>query len=78
MLARAGTGVELLPVLVTLDNRVLVDSSNAEIAAALGVRSVPPQATYDVVIVGGGPAGVGGGLRRFGGPAHRSAGTRGR
>ena len=58
VLVRAGTGAELLPVLVTLENQVLVDPSNAEIAAALGVRTVPPHARYDVVIVGGGPAGL--------------------
>jgi thioredoxin reductase (NADPH) len=47
-----------LPVLVTLEGRVLVDPSNIDIAAALGVRTTPREQTYDVVIVGAGPAGL--------------------
>jgi thioredoxin reductase (NADPH) len=58
VLAGAGVGAERLPVLITLDGQVLVDPSNTEIAAALGVRTTPPRRTYDVVIVGAGPAGL--------------------
>jgi thioredoxin reductase (NADPH) len=58
VLARAGTGAERLPVLVTLEGRVLIDPSLGEIAAALGVRTAPTSQIYDVVIVGAGPAGL--------------------
>jgi thioredoxin reductase (NADPH) len=37
---------------------VLVDPSNAEVAAALGVDVRPTERAYDVVIVGAGPAGL--------------------
>jgi thioredoxin reductase (NADPH) len=40
------------------DGRVLSDPSNAEIAEAAGATSDFDQGTYDVVIVGAGPAGL--------------------
>jgi thioredoxin reductase (NADPH) len=39
---------------------VLVDPTNVEVAEALGVDVRPTERTYDVVIVGGGPAGLAG------------------
>jgi thioredoxin reductase (NADPH) len=47
-----------LPVVVTFDGRVLEDPTNAEIAGALGVRTRPPSASYDVIVIGAGPAGL--------------------
>ena len=49
---------ERLPVLIMLDGRVLIDPTNREVAEALGAGVRPADVTYDVVIVGGGPAGL--------------------
>ena len=46
------------PVVVLQDGRTLVDPSNIEIANALGARTRPGSGIYDVVVVGGGPAGL--------------------
>jgi thioredoxin reductase (NADPH) len=37
---------------------VLVDPTNVEVAAALGVDVRPSERTYDVAIMGAGPAGL--------------------
>jgi thioredoxin reductase (NADPH) len=49
---------ERLPAVVMFDGRVLVDPSNAALAEALGVRTHPAAITYDVTIIGAGPAGL--------------------
>ncbi|HVD27017.1 MAG TPA: FAD-dependent oxidoreductase [Mycobacteriales bacterium] len=49
---------ETLPVLVTFDGQVLVDPSNADIARAFGIPTSADTGTYDVVIIGAGPAGL--------------------
>ena len=55
-----GTGVtsEHLPVVMLFDRRVLVDPSNAELAQALGIKTRPEASTYDVTVIGAGPAGL--------------------
>ena len=58
-LVEAGVGAEQLPVVMMLDGRVLIDPSNRDVGAALGVRTRPESGTYDLTIVGGGPAGLG-------------------
>ncbi len=47
-----------LPLMFLPDGRVLSDPSNAEIAEAAGATSDFDEETYDVVIVGSGPAGL--------------------
>jgi thioredoxin reductase (NADPH) len=49
---------EHLPVVVLFDGRVLVDPSNAELAQALGIKTRPEASTYDVTVIGAGPAGL--------------------
>jgi thioredoxin reductase (NADPH) len=46
------------PVVALYDGTVLVDPTNAEVGAALGVDIRPALRTYDLAIVGAGPAGL--------------------
>jgi thioredoxin reductase (NADPH) len=56
-LAKAGAHAKL-PVMILPDGRVLSDPSNAEIAEAAGAPSDFARGTYDVIVVGAGPAGL--------------------
>lgn len=56
-LATAGPHAKL-PLMFLPDGRILSDPSNAEIAQAAGAPADFDQDTYDVVIVGAGPAGL--------------------
>jgi thioredoxin reductase (NADPH) len=58
LLREHGQNGTLLPVLVLFDGRVLVDPSNAEGAAAIGIATRPEPGRYDLVVVGAGPAGL--------------------
>jgi thioredoxin reductase (NADPH) len=59
LLAAAGAGPDDVPVVITPDGVVLRAPTDAELAAVAGL-SVEPQADfYDLVVVGGGPAGLG-------------------
>ena len=57
LLERAGLDGSRLPVLILLDGHALVAPSNAEISDALGASDLTRR-TADLVIVGGGPAGL--------------------
>jgi hypothetical protein len=47
-----------LPIVVFHSGRVFVDPSNAELAAALGYGTKPPAESYEMVVIGAGPAGL--------------------
>lgn len=50
-------GLEL-PVVITEQGRVLVQPSDAELAAMLGLSTEPRFPMYDLAVIGGGPAGL--------------------
>jgi len=58
LLGSVGAGSKRLPVVVLFDGRVLVDPSNAALAEALDVRTHPEAITYDITVIGAGPAGL--------------------
>jgi len=64
LLARWGVGSDRLPVVVVFDQHILIDPSNAEMVDAFaksvpfGVNIRPQQRTFELVVVGAGPAGL--------------------
>jgi thioredoxin reductase (NADPH) len=59
LLAAAETDGLRLPVVITPDAEVLVEPADAELAVRVGLPTTPAQDFYDVVVIGGGPAGLG-------------------
>ena len=59
LLAAAGVEAAAAPVVITADGRPLVQPTLSELAAAVGLSTQPAGDFYDLVIVGGGPAGLG-------------------
>jgi thioredoxin reductase (NADPH) len=59
LLQAAGVDAERLPVVVTADGETLVAPTTTEVAAAVGLSTMPTNDFYDLVVVGGGPAGLG-------------------
>jgi thioredoxin reductase (NADPH) len=58
LLQVAGVDAERLPVVLLEDGAVLERPSVLELAERLGVAGTPAQEHYDLVVVGGGPAGL--------------------
>jgi thioredoxin reductase (NADPH) len=59
MLAAAGADGRDLPVLITVDGEPLITPTQAEVAAKVGLATTPQRDFYDLVVVGGGPGGLG-------------------
>ncbi|MFL6063684.1 MAG: FAD-dependent oxidoreductase [Friedmanniella sp.] len=59
LLAAAGAEASQAPVVITSDGRPLVQPTLLELANAVGLSTTPQAELYDLVIVGGGPAGLG-------------------
>lgn len=58
LLTASGDGAAKLPAVVLSDGNVMATPSNAEVAEALGLHTTTEAAFFDLVIVGGGPAGL--------------------
>jgi thioredoxin reductase (NADPH) len=59
LLAAAGLTETDVPMVITADGKTLVAPSEGELAAHVGLSTVPASDFYDLVVVGGGPAGLG-------------------
>ena len=51
-------GKRIIPTIVFGDGAVLVEPSNAQLAAKLGLRTTASRSHYPLVVIGGGPAGL--------------------
>jgi thioredoxin reductase (NADPH) len=59
LLSAAGLTDSEVPVVFTAEGKTLVTPSAAELAANVGLATIPAADFYDVVVIGGGPAGLG-------------------
>ncbi|MER6474066.1 FAD-dependent oxidoreductase [Streptomyces collinus] len=59
LLAAAGQDGQRLPLVITPDGTVLVEPEAPELAARVGLATMPTADFYDLVVIGGGPAGLG-------------------
>jgi thioredoxin reductase (NADPH) len=55
---RVNNGKHIIPTIVFGDGSILVEPSNAELAAKLGLQTTARQHFYDLIVVGSGPAGL--------------------
>jgi thioredoxin reductase (NADPH) len=59
LLDAAGADGLALPVVITPDGDPLVEPTDAELAARVGLATTPSKDFYDLIVIGGGPAGLG-------------------
>ncbi|HEX9066225.1 MAG TPA: FAD-dependent oxidoreductase [Streptosporangiaceae bacterium] len=59
LLRAAGQDGRALPVVITPDGTVLTAPADTDLAAHVGLATIPSEAFYDLIVVGGGPAGLG-------------------
>ncbi|WP_217576052.1 FAD-dependent oxidoreductase [Streptomyces sp. GbtcB7] len=58
LLAAAGHDAERLPLVITPDGTPLLEPDDRELATRVGLATTPADDFYDLVVVGGGPAGL--------------------
>ncbi len=59
LLAAAGADDRNLPLVITPEGESLVQPSDTDLAAKVGLATTPSAGFYDLVVIGGGPAGLG-------------------
>jgi thioredoxin reductase (NADPH) len=59
LLEAAGATPADIPVVITPDGKALRSPTGAEIAAVVGLSTEPAEEFYDLIVIGGGPAGLG-------------------
>ncbi|HTS60732.1 MAG TPA: FAD-dependent oxidoreductase [Candidatus Acidoferrales bacterium] len=62
VIATISQGLDKLPVVLLNDDTALVDPTQAELAGRIGLRTHSETSFFDLVIVGGGPAGLAAGV----------------
>jgi thioredoxin reductase (NADPH) len=58
LLAAAGADGLALPVVFTPDGQALVEPTDADLASRVGLATTPSKDFYDLIVIGGGPAGL--------------------
>ena len=59
LLAAAGADGRTLPLIITPDGETMLAPSDTELAGKVGLSTTPAKDFYDLVVIGGGPAGLG-------------------
>ncbi len=59
LLAAAGADGRTLPLIITPDGETMIGPSDTELAGKVGLSTTPAKDFYDLVVIGGGPAGLG-------------------
>jgi thioredoxin reductase (NADPH) len=59
LLEAAGADGLALPVVITPDGEPLIEPTDAELADHVGLATTPSKDFYDLIVIGGGPAGLG-------------------